>query len=246
MNETASPAPLVRPTIPGTRTQSGGKAPRLGLAIPPATHQRAVNSAAAPPMPDSLSVPALKMPSRPGPPKLSLATPSGTSSTPQADIASKRRLPPLQFPSANGTSSDDSEHSRANSLAQSSSSQMNGSMSTASSLSALDFAKILHNTADSGSAASSTASHGVGMEREGSMQNLIADLKKLELEKGRPLDVEDLDDTGWKAARKEGRIEELGSLGEGAGGAVTRCILKGGKTVFALKVLCILLHHSSC
>jgi mitogen-activated protein kinase kinase len=34
----------------------------------------------------------------------------------------------------------------------------------------------------------------------------------------------------------EKRIEELGSLGEGAGGAVTRCMLKGGKTVFALKV----------
>lgn len=58
----------------------------------------------------------------------------------------------------------------------------------------------------------------------------------LSLEKGRPLDVEDLDDAGWKAASKEGRIVELGSLGEGAGGAVTRCILKGGKTVFALKV----------
>jgi mitogen-activated protein kinase kinase len=31
-------------------------------------------------------------------------------------------------------------------------------------------------------------------------------------------------------------IEEKGSLGEGAGGAVTKCILKGGKTTFALKV----------
>jgi len=76
------------------------------------------------------------------------------------------------------------------------------------------------------------------MERDNSMQGLLPDLEKLSLEKGRPLDVEDLDDAGWKVASKEGRIVELGSLGEGAGGAVTRCILKGGKTVFALKVCC--------
>ena len=74
------------------------------------------------------------------------------------------------------------------------------------------------------------------MVRENSMQGVLPDLEKLSLEKGRPLDVEDLDDAGWKAAKKEGRIVEIGSLGEGAGGAVTRCILKVGKTVFALKV----------
>jgi len=51
------------------------------------------------------------------------------------------------------------------------------------------------------------------------------------------LDVEDLDDEGWKIAREQERIVELGSLGEGAGGAVTKCQLKGGKTVFAMKVL---------
>jgi mitogen-activated protein kinase kinase len=53
---------------------------------------------------------------------------------------------------------------------------------------------------------------------------------------GREPDASDLDDDGWRAVSKSGRIVELGSLGEGAGGAVTRCILKGGKTVFALKV----------
>lgn len=66
--------------------------------------------------------------------------------------------------------------------------------------------------------------------------DVLPDLEKLSLEKGRPLDADDLDDAGWKAASKEGKIEELGSLGEGAGGAVTRCLLKGAKTVFALKV----------
>jgi mitogen-activated protein kinase kinase len=74
------------------------------------------------------------------------------------------------------------------------------------------------------------------MERDNSMQGLLPDLERLRLEKKRELDVEDLDDAGWKAAKREGLIVELGSLGEGAGGAVTRCILKGGKTVFALKV----------
>jgi len=49
--------------------------------------------------------------------------------------------------------------------------------------------------------------------------------------------VEDLDSEGWRIASMEKRIQELGSLGEGAGGAVTRCKLKGGSTVFALKVI---------
>lgn len=66
--------------------------------------------------------------------------------------------------------------------------------------------------------------------------HLLPDLAKLSLEKGRPLDVEDLDDDGWRAASETKKIIELGSLGEGAGGAVTRCKLEGGKTEFALKV----------
>ena len=73
------------------------------------------------------------------------------------------------------------------------------------------------------------------MERDGSMNGLEG-FDKLSLERGRTLDVEELDDEGWLVASMEKRIEELGSLGEGAGGAVTRCMLKGGKTVFALKV----------
>jgi mitogen-activated protein kinase kinase len=73
------------------------------------------------------------------------------------------------------------------------------------------------------------------MERENS-QGPLPDLDKMAAEKGAPLDVEDLDDLGWKAASARGMIEDRGSLGEGAGGAVTKAILKGGKTVFALKV----------
>jgi len=73
------------------------------------------------------------------------------------------------------------------------------------------------------------------MERENSNQPL-PDLEQMAAEKGAPLDVEDLNDAAWKAASGRGMIEEQGSLGEGAGGAVTKCKLKGGKTVFALKV----------
>lgn len=73
------------------------------------------------------------------------------------------------------------------------------------------------------------------MEREGSLHGLES-FDQLSLEKARILDVEDLDDEGWRIVSMEKRIIELGSLGEGAGGAVTKCKLKGGETVFALKV----------
>ena len=73
------------------------------------------------------------------------------------------------------------------------------------------------------------------------MGPLSLDFDKLSLEKGRPLDIDDLDDEGWAAASEQKKIVELGSLGEGAGGAVTRCMLQDGKTVFALKV-CELYH----
>lgn len=83
-------------------------------------------------------------------------------------------------------------------------------------------------TPDPGSAVGSIYSE------DGSLETGI---NKLTLEKARTGDVEDLDDEGWRIASDEKRIIELGSLGEGAGGAVTRCKLNGGKTIFALKVI---------
>jgi mitogen-activated protein kinase kinase len=76
------------------------------------------------------------------------------------------------------------------------------------------------------------------MERDGSMTGLegFEDMSLESVEKGRTLDVDELDDDGWRVVCTEKRIQELGSLGEGAGGAVTRCVLKGGKMIFALKV----------
>jgi len=76
------------------------------------------------------------------------------------------------------------------------------------------------------------------MERDGSLQGLEA-FDQLSLDRGRTKDVEELDNEAWQIANMEKRIVQLGNLGEGAGGAVTKCMLKGGKTVFALKVR----HH---
>jgi len=75
------------------------------------------------------------------------------------------------------------------------------------------------------------------MERDSSMQGLEVQFDRMALEKARTADVEALDDEGWRIASLEGRIVELNGLGEGAGGAVTKCKLKGGKTMFALKVI---------
>lgn len=135
-------------------------------------------------------------------------------------------------------SSDDSAHSRTNSFGASTGTNANGSLSTNSSISQLNFQDLISGRNEPGSAAPSigSANGGESMARDGSMQGLEVDLAKLEIEKGHALDVQDLDDMGWKAASREGKIVELGSLGEGAGGAVTRCKLEGGKTVFALKV----------
>lgn len=100
-------------------------------------------------------------------------------------------------------------------------------------------------TPDPSSAISSVYSEaGEGLERQGSNTGLDFDFDKLSLE-GRPFDVEDLDEAGWMAAKEQNKIIELGSLGEGAGGAVTRCMLQGGKTVFALKVRVLLMLSNS-
>jgi mitogen-activated protein kinase kinase len=123
-----------------------------------------------------------------------------------------------------------------------------GPTSAGSQYSALSFASqyakglgMPQGTPDPASAVGSVYSEhsdgAVGMQREGSLNGLTDHMDALTLERGRTLDVEQLDDDGWRVASQEKRIIELSSLGEGAGGAVTRCMLKGGKTVFALKVM---------
>ena len=169
----------------------------------------------------------------------------GSNRTPQEGQPDRRRLPPLQIGGVSSGSSAGSADSRSGSFGEQETTGRHNGITPGISL---DFANILRPSVsnDPLSAAGSVYSPGptsgsdVGgeqMTRDASIQALTAELERLEVDKGRPLDVEDLDDTGWRAASTTGRIVELGSLGEGAGGAVTRCVLKGGKTVFALKVI---------
>lgn len=243
----SSPAPLLRPPIPGGRN-GGARTPRLGLAIPPSPNAKPVDGAA---RPGGLS---LQMPgqvsSRPSLPRLQLATPMGSSQTPyeQTLQSGRSNIQPGTGQSASGGSESSAAHSRSGSFGPLDG-RASGPTSAGSQYSALSFAsqyglqQPTRGTPDPSSAVGSLYSNhsegGAGMERDGSMNGLdLFDKLSLEsLEKGRTLDVQELDDEGWRVASMEKRIEELGSLGEGAGGAVTRCRLKGGKTVFALKII---------
>lgn len=245
----SSPAPFRRPPIPGTLRPSGTpRAPRLGLSIPPSPNQKAIQGNST--VPD---LPPLQRPSpRPAAPQLRLATPQGSSATPH-DASSNSGRPALSLVGI-GTgatsASDNSAHSRSDSFGMldgrvSGPSSASSAERSAGAFGVLGGAHRLRQpgvvTPDPGSAISSIyadSEGGQGMERAGSGKGgyTLPDLDRLTLELGRQLDVDDLDDDGWLAASKAGKIVELGTLGEGAGGAVTRCRLKGGKTVFALKV----------
>lgn len=156
--------------------------------------------------------------------------------------------PALSLQSASGGSESSAAHSRSGSFGPFDGRASNPT-SAGSQFSALSFAEqygigpTRHaGTGDPVSAVGSlysNASESVGMERENSLHGLES-FDKLSLDKARSADVEDLDDEGWRIVSMEKRIVELGSLGEGAGGAVTRCKLKGGNTVFALKVRALL------
>jgi mitogen-activated protein kinase kinase len=169
----------------------------------------------------------------------------GSAQTPYEQTPLQNGRPSVQTTtgqSASGGSESSAAHSRTGSFGPLDGRASNPT-SAGSQYSALSFASQYglrqpQGTPDPASAVGSLYSErsdgGEGMQRDGSMNGLEA-FDKLTLEKGRTLDVEDLDDDGWRVASMEKRILELSSLGEGAGGAVTKCILKGGTTVFALK-----------
>jgi mitogen-activated protein kinase kinase len=220
-----TPAPLLRPAIGGGRP-SGSRTPRLGLAIPPSPNVKAVGGAG-----------------RPQLPTLHLATPMGSTVTPYEQPP--RPIGAQAGQSASGGSESSAAHSRSGSFGPLDGRASNPT-SAGSQFSALSFASQYgigsrpQGTPDPISAVGSIYSEksegGIGMERDGSMQGLENGFDKLTLEKARAADVEDLDDEGWRIASMEKRIVELGGLGEGAGGAVTKCKLTGSKTIFALKV----------
>lgn len=238
----SSPVPLLRPPIPGAnRNNSGSRTPRLGLqlAIPASPSEKPVSGNMS--IPDLPALPPAQRPSsRPTPPQLRLATPMGSNTTPQEgqSLVNNRSPPqPLGGVSAAGPI-EGSCHARSDSFTMVDASGPTSASS--SSFSALSYQRsgLQHGTPDPASAISSIYSEdqgGLSMKREDS-SHALPDLEKLSLEKGRPLDVDDLDDDGWKAASEQKKIIELGGLGEGAGGAVTRCKLQGGKIEFALKV----------
>ena len=236
----SSPAPpLLRPPIPGNRSNGGPRTPRLGLAIPPSPSQKPVsNNDSVPNLPPLASI--HRPSARPTPPQLRLATPMGSSTTPQDGQTVANGRPPPQPHPASGLS-DSSGHSRSDSFTMVDGKNSNPTSASSSGFSALSYPTGTHRhpsgTPDPASAISSVYSEagGVAMEREGS-NHILPDLEKWSLENGRNFDVEDLDDDGWRAASEQKKIIEVGSLGEGAGGAVTRCKLVGGKTEFALKV----------
>ncbi|KAL9105795.1 MAG: hypothetical protein Q9227_009097 [Pyrenula ochraceoflavens] len=237
----SSPAPLLRPPVPGERSQSGNRTPRLRLGIPPSPNIKPVTDQGQPVPQD---VPQLRPSSRPTAPKLSLATPMGSNAAigESGSSSNLRQIQPLNISAATTGNSDASNHSRSGSFTNFDGKASGPASASSSQYSALSFLRNnqqVSGTPDPSSAISSVYSEagGVSMEREGSMNGLLPDLEKLSLDKGRPLDVEDLDDEGWLAASEQKKIAELGSLGEGAGGAVTRCMLQGGSTVFALKVI---------
>lgn len=245
----SSPVPLLKPPVPGNRgNNNGSRPPKLTLGIPPSPNVRPVTgtgvpvaAAAAAPAPapaPPTEVPQLQRPAaRPAPPQLRLKTPMGSSQNVQ-QVKSRPAPPPLATTGLN----EPNGHSRSGSFTYLDGKASGPASASSSNYSALSFAMGLRqphgSTPDPSSAISvySDRESGVQMERDSSVNSLIPDLDKMSLEKGRPLDVDDLDDEAWLAASEQKKIVELGSLGEGAGGAVTRCKLKEGKTVFALKV----------
>jgi hypothetical protein len=244
----SSPVPLLRPPIPGARGSGGPRVPRLGLSIPPSPNVRPLNDGMSNSGVPLLSSVPLQRSARPTPPKLSLATPMGSTASPydHSNLQNGRPNPqPNAGQSASGGSESSAAHSRSGSFGPLDG-RASGPTSAGSQFSNLSFASQYglgfgkaQGTPDPASAVGSVYSErsdgGVVMERDGSMGGM-PDISQLSLERGRTEDVENLDDDGWCVASLEKRIIELGSLGEGAGGAVTKCMLKGGKTIFALKV----------
>lgn len=226
-----SPAPLLKIPTPGNR-----KPPKLTVGIPPSPNARPINQIGT-----NDEQQTQQFAYRQLPPELRIATPMGSRGTIPQEDTSYSNGRPMQQP-YNSSQNDLSTHSRTGSFTNDGK-QSGPASAASSSFSALSLAMgmkdPLGNTRDPSSAISSVYSDrdgGLAMERENSSSGILPDLDKLSLELGRPLDVEDLDDEKWAAASEQGKIIELDSLGEGAGGAVTRCLLKGGKTVFALKV----------
>ncbi|KAJ5713694.1 MAP kinase kinase MKK2/SSP33 [Penicillium malachiteum] len=234
-----SSVPLLRTPVPSNQRNGSPRVPKLTLGIPPSPNAKPVNGNGVPAMTD-LPQP-LPAPSRPAlRPALRLATPMGSNqNAPHSNSVPNGRparpSPPTLALSTGNLGVNGQPTLNGNGRGS-------GPISANSSVSTVDVARGLRESggSDPSSAISSFNSDNEGssqLEGEDGVSALTVDLDQMSIEKGRPLDVEDLDDKGWHAASEQKKIIELGSLGEGAGGAVTRCKLKEGKTVFALKII---------
>lgn len=224
----SSSVPLLRAPVPGNRSTNGSpRTPKLTLGIPPSPNAKPVNGNGAPVAPPALQLQPPQQSSRPAPPQLRLATPMNNQNGLQQKAAGPRGRPSLPTLSTGGLGVNGQPALNG---------RGSGPGSAAPSYSTIGVAQRLREPDGTSSPSSAISEAGVPIQQDASVNSLLPDLDKLSLEKGRPLDVEDLDDEGWHAASEQKKIVELGSLGEGAGGAVTRCKLKDGKTVFALKV----------
>ncbi|KAI6251502.1 MAP kinase kinase MKK1/SSP32 [Erysiphe necator] len=237
----SSPAPLLRPPIPGSRQNGGSRTPRLGLSIPSPVGAKTMKNG---PKMQGLS---LQMPGQISKPTLRLGDIDKNNQASYGQQIYRNHghssiNTSIQSSSYENESQD--TRSRSDSIRMA-----NGKAgipdSAGSQYSALTFAQYgLRQTQESpnpppvsvSTLYSERSDNGVRMERSDSIGRLES-FGRLSLERGRTLDVEELDDEGWRIASMENRIQELSSLGEGAGGAVTKCVLKGGKTIFALKII---------
>jgi mitogen-activated protein kinase kinase len=105
-----------------------------------------------------------------------------------------------------------------------------GSMSGGSDLSSSDHSNISHSSLFSAEILAA-----VGGGHDGVNQYYNAFEPNISLGSETLGDVESLDEEGWRKVARAGDIVELGKLGEGFGGSVSRCKLRHGNTVFALK-----------
>ncbi|KAI5287938.1 Protein kinase C signaling pathway involved MAPKK protein, partial [Ascosphaera aggregata] len=226
------------------RTVEDAEKSSLTQPISSAQYQAAVPAPLAIGVPSSGSSPAhpKRTPgARPPLPKLQLAMPKPSTgkNTPQplqvGTISAPSQQQQQQQSQQSSSLSGSADHSKSGTYAQGTGSVNNPASASGppSSYSALSLAMGIKQSHPHGSGDAS----GMGSVYEESAEDLTRDLDKLSLELGRPVDADDLDDEGWLAARTSGRIVELDVLGEGAGGAVTKCKLRDGKTVFALKVI---------
>ncbi|EWC44031.1 hypothetical protein DRE_01383 [Drechslerella stenobrocha 248] len=198
---------------------SATSAPLLRPPITAPTLASRPNSGARSPM-LSLSIPQPAATAALPSPRLQIATPEGSSGVPSSQPASssrRPRLPPLM--PVPGSSSD-----------------MSGSKS-GSSLTAGSY--ITHERSPGGSLYTSKEMGFTNGSPDGASANTSNSKEEKEAKRIAmdSKDVAELGDEEWALASEGGRIQELSSLGEGAGGAVTKCKLRGGQTFFALKII---------